>query len=70
MKRKSRVFSSLFSSEVFNLLLWLLIKFIAAEMGADQPTLRHKTIQVLTGLCPGAMTEADVDLLGQVGVLI
>ena len=43
-----------------NLLLGLLIKFVAAEMGADQLPLRHKAIQVLAGLCAGALTEADV----------
>ena len=53
-----------------NLLLGLLIKFVAAEMGADQLPFRHEAIQILAGLCAGAMAEIDVDLLGQVRVVL
>ena len=53
-----------------NLLLGLLIKFVAAEMGADQLPLRHEAIQVLAGLRATAMTEVNIDLLGQVRVVL
>ena len=36
------------------------MKFVTAEMRAGQPSIRHKAIQVLAGLCAGALTEADV----------
>ena len=39
-----------------HLFLGLLIKFVAAEMGADQLPLRHEAIQILAGLRATAMT--------------
>ena len=54
----------------FNLKFRIAIKFVAAEVGADQLPLCHEAIQILAGLCAGAMAEIDIDLLGQVRVVL